>query len=181
MTDGVRRVVTGVDEAGKAVFISDDSVEIVGFSNSPPGTGIGKVWGSNGPATVPTTDATFDYDTVYPPAPGFRFQYWRVMPDSARDGVAPLDPEVMGEEMDSKFPGLREHIEPGGTGMHTTPTVDIGFVVEGEIWLELDDGAERLLRAGDIYVQNGTRHAWHNRSDEVCTIAIALIGAEAES
>jgi quercetin dioxygenase-like cupin family protein len=32
-------------------------------------------------------------------------------------------------------------------------------VLEGEVWLELDDGAEVRLRPGDTVVQNGTRHA----------------------
>jgi hypothetical protein len=42
----------------------------------------------------------------------------------------------------------------------------------------LDDGAEVLLKAGDGVIQNGTRHAWHNRSAEKCVIAVTLVGAE---
>jgi hypothetical protein len=26
-------------------------------------------------------------------------------------------------------------------------------------------------------VQNGTRHAWHNRSTEPCTLLVAILGA----
>ena len=33
------------------------------------------------------------------------------------------------------------------------------------------------LNAGDVVVQRGTRHAWHNRSDEPCKIAFILIGS----
>jgi quercetin dioxygenase-like cupin family protein len=62
--------------------------------------------------------------------------------------------------------------------MHRTDTVDFLYVVSGEVVLELDDGAERLLRAGDCIIQNGTRHAWRNRSDEECVILVVLIGAE---
>ena len=50
-------------------------------------------------------------------------------------------------------------------------------VVSGEVYLELDDGAEVHLSAGDCVIQNGTRHAWHNRSSEKCVISVALIGA----
>ena len=57
--------------------------------------------------------------------------------------------------------------------MHTTDTVDFDVVVSGEIWLELDDGAEVKLEAGDCVVQNGTRHSWHNRSSEPCVLAVA--------
>ena len=35
-----------------------------------------------------------------------------------------------------------------------------------------------LLKAGDCVIQNGTRHAWHNRSSEKCVISVAIVGAE---
>jgi quercetin dioxygenase-like cupin family protein len=62
-------------------------------------------------------------------------------------------------------------------GMHTTDTVDFDLVLSGKVYLVLDDGAEVLLKAGDSVVQNGTRHAWENRSSKDCVIAVALIGA----
>jgi hypothetical protein len=51
-------------------------------------------------------------------------------------------------------------LEPQNPGMHTTDTVDFDVIVSGEVFLELDDGSEVLLKAGDCVVQNGTRHAW---------------------
>ena len=39
-----------------------------------------------------------------------------------------------------------------GGGMHRSDTVDVGVVVSGELWMELDDGAETLLRTGDCLV-----------------------------
>ena len=62
--------------------------------------------------------------------------------------------------------------------MHTTDTVDFDVIVSGEAYLELDDGAEVLLKAGDCVIQNGTRHAWRNRSSEKCVIAVTLVGAD---
>ena len=61
--------------------------------------------------------------------------------------------------------------------MHTTDTVDFAVILSGEVYLELDDGAEVLLKAGDCVVQNGTRHAWHNRSTANCVVAFSMIGA----
>ena len=61
--------------------------------------------------------------------------------------------------------------------MHRSDTVDMSFVVSGEIWIELDDGAETLLRTGDTLVQNATIHAWHNRADVPCVMAVAAVGA----
>jgi quercetin dioxygenase-like cupin family protein len=48
--------------------------------------------------------------------------------------------------------------------MHRTDTVDYGLVLCGELHVVLERG-ETLLRPGDIIVQRGTNHLWHNRSD----------------
>lgn len=72
---------------------------------------------------------------------------------------------------------MASHTEPDSPGMHTTATIDYEYVVSGEIDLELDDGAEVHLRAGDTVVQNGTRHAWRNRGTAPCVIVVILIGA----
>ena len=61
--------------------------------------------------------------------------------------------------------------------MHKTDSVDYGILLDGEIWLELDDGKEVHLKRHDTVIQNGTRHAWRNRSDKPTTIALVLIGA----
>jgi len=82
------------------------------------------------------------------------------------------------EEMQEKLPGMMDVLEPDHPGMHMTDTVDFDVVISGEVYLELDDGAEVLLKAGDCVIQNGTRHAWRNRSAEKCVIAVTLVGAE---
>jgi len=61
--------------------------------------------------------------------------------------------------------------------MHTTDTIDCAVVISGECWLELDGEAETHLHAGDCVVQNGTRHAWRNRSDAPCVLFVTLLGA----
>jgi len=53
-----------------------------------------------------------------------------------------------------------------------TRTLDFCLVLEGEVTLVLDT-EEVELRAGDTVVQRGTRHAWSNRSDASCVIAIS--------
>ena len=62
--------------------------------------------------------------------------------------------------------------------MHRTDTVDIIVVMDGEIDMELDDGAETNLNTGDIMIQQGTNHAWWNRGDKTCRLAIILIDAK---
>lgn len=63
--------------------------------------------------------------------------------------------------------------------MHRTNSIDYGIVLEGEIELELDDGAKRTIGQGGIIVQRGTMHLWRNTSDRVCRIAFVLIEAPA--
>ena len=69
------------------------------------------------------------------------------------------------------IPGLAERFEPDNPVMHTTDTNDYGIVLDGEIWLELDDGRVQHLRQHDIVIQNGTRHAWRNKSDRPALMA----------
>jgi quercetin dioxygenase-like cupin family protein len=65
--------------------------------------------------------------------------------------------------------------------MHRTNSIDYGIVLEGEIELELDDGAKRTVHQGGIIVQRGTIHLWRNTTDKVCRIAFILIEAPAYS
>src|SRR5215212_2058490 len=59
--------------------------------------------------------------------------------------------------------------------MHRTRSIDDGIVLEGEIFLVLDDGSETRLGPGDVCIQRGTDHAWENRSDRPARIAFILI------
>ena len=68
---------------------------------------------------------------------------------------------------------------PGSPGrMHRTDTLDIIFVVSGEIDMELDDGNEVHLKQGDVMVQQGTNHAWWNRGSEWARLVIVLMDGE---
>ena len=39
--------------------------------------------------------------------------------------------------------------------MHRTQSVDFGLVFSGEVVLELDDGLEQTMKAGEVVVQRG--------------------------
>jgi mannose-6-phosphate isomerase-like protein (cupin superfamily) len=88
-----------------------------------------------------------------------------------------FDGAEAGAEALEHTPGIAELFEHDNPGMHTTPTVDYDIVIDGEVWLELSDGREVKLSAGDVVVQHGARHAWRNKSDKPVTIAAILIGA----
>jgi quercetin dioxygenase-like cupin family protein len=55
--------------------------------------------------------------------------------------------------------------------------VDMEIVLSGDVVLELDDGVEKTLHAGDVNIQNGTRHRWHNRGTTPVVIAVMMVGA----
>ena len=79
------------------------------------------------------------------------------------------------------------HVPPAGTcgavgtrkppDAHDRHTVDYGFLLGGEISLELDDGKVVAPKPGDVVVQNGTRHAWRNPGTKPATLFFVLIGA----
>jgi quercetin dioxygenase-like cupin family protein len=58
--------------------------------------------------------------------------------------------------------------------MHRTETVDYAVVLDGEIYLLLDD-ADIKLSAGDVVIQRGTNHAWSNRSGKPVRMLYVLI------
>ncbi|MBA2326031.1 MAG: cupin domain-containing protein [Actinobacteria bacterium] len=178
-----RRVVTGTDASGKAVIASNEEIEPVTVSLMP-GLEFGLAWGADDTVTLPTDGASANAPAYFPPERGFRFAFVTIPPEPRSErpeGDSPGIPasqtsEAMGE-VEDKLPGLIAHIEPDHPGMHTTDTIDFDVVLSGEIWLELDDGAEVKLETGDCVVQNGTRHSWHNRASEPCILAVALVGA----
>jgi hypothetical protein len=43
--------------------------------------------------------------------------------------------------------------------------------------LELDDGAEVVLSAGDVLIENGTRHRWRVVGNVPAVLASFIIGA----
>lgn len=56
---------------------------------------------------------------------------------------------------------------------HPHPPV---VVLAGSVTLQLEDG-EALLHAGDVAIQRGTLHAWHNRSDTPVTFFAVMVSA----
>ncbi len=174
---GMRRVVTGQTAEGKSVVVADEVLEPkrVPFV---PGTEFHQLWGSDDNVSLPTSGEQPAWTNFFPPVAGFRFLVWTMPPESASRSLPPdVDVEAALTELQRNLPGLTDVNEPDHPGMHTTDTVDFDLVLSGEVWLELDDGEEVKLGPGDCVVQNGTRHAWHNRGAVPVTIATALVGA----
>ncbi len=175
----VRRVVTGRDTAGKAVIASDGTPPRSHDLVHVPGMSTAMLWATSPgePVSAAGPDPTPRVASQVPLPGGTCFVIVRFPPDSVfRDPG--FDAAAADAEQRLASPGIPELMEPGNPGMHTTDTVDYCVVLSGEVWLELDGGVLTHLRAGDTVVQNGTRHAWRNLSEEPVTMAVVQIGAQ---
>jgi hypothetical protein len=169
-------VVTGRNKAGKSVIVSNAPAKPVTVALFP-GYQFYRLWGSDSIPALPSDGTPTSQPGYFPPKNGFRFGFF-TLPPATSTKVGPIATPAALEETRQKLPGLLDALERDHPGMHTTDSVDFDVVVFGEVVLELDDGAEVVLKAGDCVIQNGTRHAWHNRSSNNCMIAFSLVGAE---
>jgi mannose-6-phosphate isomerase-like protein (cupin superfamily) len=177
----VRRVVTG-HSAGKSTFASDGPTRKSRDFVSVPGMSSALLWTTPPTPVVPHngTDAVSESTTYLPQLGETRLMLVTFPPDSVMMSNS-FDPAVAGREYMEHIPDLAARFEPNNPGMHTTDTVDYGIILDGEVWLELDDGKQVHLKAHDVVVQNGTRHAWRNTGDKPVKIAFVLIGARRNS
>jgi mannose-6-phosphate isomerase-like protein (cupin superfamily) len=171
-----RRVVTGHDAQGKAIFASDEIVAPVTV-DLLPGSEFHTLWGTDSPSSFPDDGSKPSAPRYFPPLEGHRFALFTVPPHAGAGLTEDLDVGAAFAEFQQKLPGLADYVELDNPGMHTTATIDYGVVLSGEATLELDDGATVTLRPGDTYVQNGTRHRWSNSGKVPAVVAVVLIGA----
>lgn len=162
--DGVRVVVTGHDPDGIGSVASD---EMVGpYEQRAAGYKFHLLWGADELPTYPDDGCQASFTTPLPPVGGLRFAMLVVEPEDSAVEPGSADSTAMA--------GLKA----GDSQIHATATVDLLVVLEGEVWLELDEAKDVHLRAGDCVVQQGTRHAWRNHGTTEARVAVAVIGVE---
>ncbi|MFC1443098.1 cupin domain-containing protein [Streptacidiphilus sp. N1-10] len=169
----VRRIVTGISENGRPRIVSDAEVPRSPKSTMTPGFANCLVWATQVPAS-PGADPTMSLRS-WVPGPGETIALTVTFPPDSVYADPAFDPAAAAAEQLEATPGLAELFEPDNPGMHTTPTVDYGVVLDGEITLDLD-GETAVLGPGDIVVQNSTRHAWRNPGSKAATVSFAMIG-----
>ncbi|QPB22734.1 cupin domain-containing protein [Rhizobium sp. 007] len=172
-----RRVVTGIRN-GRSVFISDGLVPNAHLHESIPGFMTSVCWATQARPKLQLngSEPALPGIRITPSVGETRLMIVRFPPDSVMADPS-FDPEAADAEQRLHLPGLAELFEHENPGMHMTDSIDYDIVLKGEIWLELDDGAEVHLRQGDVAIQCGTRHAWRNRGSSPATMAFVLIGA----
>lgn len=174
----VRRLVTGRDSEGKSVFLSDGPTPRTVVFKSIPGHAFAQVWATSPSPSLSGQfpDPTQGQPGLIPSTGGTSLLIVTFPPDSAMADPQ-FDAAAAGAEYMEAMPDLTKTFEPDNPGMHTTDSVDYALVLSGDICLELDDGQQRELHPMDVVVQNGTRHAWRNKSDKPATVAFFMIGA----
>lgn len=172
----VRRVVTGHDADGKAVFVSDERVPPI-VPSLTPGNEFHRLWGADEAPRFPDDGSRPEARDYFPPVGGFRFGIFTIPPDGGAGAPPGLDMEAALAEFEELLPGLARHMERDNPGMHTTATIDFEVVLSGSCTLELDDGVSLDVGPGDTVVQNGTRHRWSNKGTEPCRLAVFICGA----
>ena len=171
MPGKVRRIVTGVNAAGRSYIVSDTQLPTAAVApGAPVRAGL---WtteaapSSNKGTQDPVADGVILHT---PPAHrgGSVIRVTDILPDKQHA----YDPEEL-RRRNCKTTPDRSAKHPG---FHATDTVDYAICLEGEVWAVLDED-ETLMRAGDVLIQRGTYHAWDNRSDTIARMAFILIGA----
>jgi mannose-6-phosphate isomerase-like protein (cupin superfamily) len=168
----VRRVATGHDADGRAVFASDVELEHDGG-----GGPIHQIWAADDGGVHLPDDGSEPVcaDEYFPKPGGFRFVTVSLAPDGA-DPVPEPAPGTFTPRRKIRY-GFDGNFPEGG-GMHKSASVDLMVVLSGELTVVLDDGASRTLRPGDTLIQNGTKHRWLNHGDVPAVCAAVIIGVE---
>ena len=154
MTQSARRIVTGHNENGVSVVVSDGSPPQHHSMHGPSiGADFIEMW--NAPLAVPLLTSVEARE-----------------PNEREFAIMPVAGHLLRilEVYPPKAGGKR-------TAMHRTQTLDYVVIIEGELVLLLED-SEVALKQGDVVVQRGTNHAWENRSDKVARAAFFHIDAQ---
>lgn len=172
----IHRVVTGHDQDGRAMVISEDGLPSVHRLAAIPGTVFHEVWSTEGaPAIVGNTpDPTLGALMLPPPKHGTRMRFVDIPPDTEdflKNGAARMKDafSAIGDEAASTVNASSPH-----PLMHRTESIDYGILIHGEIVLILDKG-EVVLKPGSVVIQRGTNHAWANRTKETARMLFILI------
>jgi mannose-6-phosphate isomerase-like protein (cupin superfamily) len=114
-------------------------------------------------------------DPWFPGPGGTRFLVFSFLPKSEGGGVVPHAADGAGG--DTEMTDFVSTLDPGRPGMHMSDTLDFVYILQGQMYLELDSG-EVLVRQGDAIVGRGGWHNWRVETPEPCTIVSLMLGAE---
>tara|TARA_R110002020_G_scaffold40118_5_gene118777 strand:+ start:28867 stop:29412 length:546 start_codon:yes stop_codon:yes gene_type:complete len=166
-----RRVVTGHDANGVAKVIRDDTASCILQRPTRPGvtlTNFGQH--SQSPAPMESHDDPVEGPLVlHPPKNGAVFRMMQFDPEDP-EVIANIDGKKAFAAMGAGANVVENARHPY---MHRTDSLDYSIVLQGEIWMLMDE-EDVLLKQGDVIIQQGTNHAWANRGTEPRIIMFVL-------
>jgi mannose-6-phosphate isomerase-like protein (cupin superfamily) len=168
----VRRVVTRIDDSGKAVVMFDAVVPLASLRSPNPA---GEMWVTD--TSLPdfswSADRARTKVGLVPPKSGTIFRIVEFVPETP--AIRNMDINTMMKVVGDHAPA--KGLPPRHPMMHRTRSLDYAIIMSGEIDMLLDEG-EVHLKAGDVVVQQATNHAWVNRGKEPCRIAFILMDSQ---
>ena len=138
----VRRVVTGLDAAGKAVVMFDSAVPLTSF-RSPNGANEMWVTDKSPPDLSWTEDRAKIKVGLTPPKGGTIFRIVDFVPITPKIEAMDINTMMKVAGADAPAKGL----PPRHPMMHRTRSVDYAIIIAGEIDMLLDDGEVHLKAA----------------------------------
>lgn len=152
----IRRVITGHDPNGTALFTSDDTLSPYDPTTAPD-------------FSTPTADSNFGVIQIHR-SRGFPVDNQRPFSEPNKT-LVPL--------ADTKGPSCRVlDLPPADAGwMHRTLSLDYAVILQGTVGLVTDGGAEKVLNAHDVVVCRGTNHEWVNRGEGVARVFVVVVPA----
>jgi mannose-6-phosphate isomerase-like protein (cupin superfamily) len=164
----VRRIVTGHDESGKSIIVSDGPAQnITKPENSPLVAQV--LWATGEGAADGDDPAPAGHQFAFHSEGGSVLRIVDFPPDNRYDTAEML------EFLDANE--VRDHGKPRHFWFHKTESLDYAIVLEGEIYAMMDD-VETLMRQGVVLIQRSTNHSLSNRSDRPCRMAFVLLALE---
>jgi quercetin dioxygenase-like cupin family protein len=171
----IRRVVTADDAEGRSYVLQDGASPAVRVVPERPGYRVTNLWCTEAsPSAINAPDAIAEHKGIAPPPSGTVLRIIDIPPE-------PEDPQALQRALEATFSNMyrdaHRAVQPGEhPGMHRTDSIDYALMLEGEL-VSILDKEETVLRAGDVLIQRGTRHAWANRSGKPARIAFVLVAA----
>ena len=156
----VRRVVTGIDEAGRHVITHDGSAPNTIVTDT---VAVSEVLWINGPSrSIADSPDNVDSGFALEPPPG-----------GASARVIRMPGIPAGADPDSTWLRVAgdDDAEPG---MHATDTLDLMVVLEGSVVMGLEDG-ERIVGPGEFVIQRGTPHRWRPADADGWTYFVTML------
>jgi mannose-6-phosphate isomerase-like protein (cupin superfamily) len=171
-------VVTGHDAQGRSCVISAGPIAGDQAFVHSPGFSAAVFWQTDAqPQIGGEPQAALAQITSVLPGPNGTSAMLVTFPPASENVPTAAEQQAAGEEMAARLPGLAQAFEADAPGFHRTDTIDYGVLLEGELTLVLDEGENTRLKAGDVVVQMGTRHAWRNTGNSPARVMFVMVGA----